>query len=59
VKSVRQSATIGWSLNESVLAVMRSKVRRVARHDYSPDAEAKAIELVLEQAELYADSRSS
>jgi type I restriction enzyme R subunit len=56
VKSVRQSATIDWNLKESVLATMRSKVRRIlARYDYPPDAEAKAIELVLEQAELFAN----
>ncbi|MGP5496689.1 type I restriction endonuclease subunit R [Corynebacterium flavescens] len=55
VKSVRQSATIDWNLKESVLAAMRSKVRRIlAKYDYPPDAEAKAIELVLEQAELLA-----
>lgn len=55
VKSVRQSATIDWNLKESVLAAMRSKVRRIlAKYDYPPDAEAKAIELVLEQAELFA-----
>lgn len=57
VKSVRQSATIDWNLKDSVLATMRSKVRRIlARYDYPPDAEAKAIELVLEQAELFADT---
>lgn len=57
VKSVRQSATIDWNLKESVLAAMRSKVRRIlAKYDYPPDAEAKAIELVLEQAEAFADS---
>lgn len=55
VKSVRQSATIDWNLKESVLATMRSKVRRIlARYDYPPDAEAKAIELVIEQAEVFA-----
>lgn len=55
VKSVRQSATIDWNLKESVLAAMRSKVRRIlAKYDYPPDAEDKAIELVLEQAELFA-----
>ena len=56
VKSVRQSATIDWNLKESVLAAMRSKVRRIlAKYDYPPDAEAKAIELVLEQAEVFAN----
>ena len=60
VKSVRQSATIDWNLKESVLAAMRSKVRRIlAKYDYPPDAEAKAIELVLEQAEAFAGSSVS
>ncbi len=55
VKAVRESATIDWNLKDSVRATMRSKVRRLlARYDYPPDAEAKAIELVLEQAELFA-----
>lgn len=58
VKSVRQSATIDWNLKESVLAAMRSKVRRIlAKYDYPPDAEDKAIELVLEQAELFANGK--
>ncbi|MBJ2119403.1 type I restriction endonuclease subunit R [Arthrobacter sp. MSA 4-2] len=60
VKSVRQSATIDWNLKESVLATMRSRVRRIlARYDYPPDAEAKAIELVLDQAELFAEHNSA
>lgn len=55
VKAVRESATIDWNLKDSVRATMRSKVRRLlARYDYPPDAEKKAIELVLEQAELFA-----
>lgn len=56
VKAVRASATIDWNLKDSVRATMRSKVRRLlARYDYPPDAEATAIELVLEQAELFAN----
>ena len=55
VTSVRSSATIDWNLKEAVRAGMRSKVRRLlARHGYPPDLEEKAIELVLEQAELFA-----
>lgn len=55
VTTIRESATIDWNLKESVRAAMRSKVRRLlARYDYPPDAEEKAIELVLEQAEVYA-----
>lgn len=56
VKTVRESATIDWNLKDSVRAAMRSKVRRLlAKYDYPPDSEAKAIELVLEQAELFAN----
>ncbi|GEK80143.1 DEAD/DEAH box helicase [Agrococcus baldri] len=55
VKAVRESATIDWNLKDSVRAAMRSRVRRLlAKFDYPPDAEAKAIDLVLEQAELFA-----
>ncbi|MFC1417809.1 type I restriction endonuclease subunit R [Streptacidiphilus cavernicola] len=55
VESVRRSATIDWNLKESVRAAMRTKVRRLlARYDYPPDFEARAVELVLEQAELFA-----
>lgn len=55
VTSVRQSATIDWNLKESVRASMRAKVRRLlAKYDYPPDLEEKAVELVLEQAELFA-----
>lgn len=59
VKAVRESATIDWSLKESVRAKMRSKVRRLlARYDYPPDAEEKAIDLVLQQAELFANGEA-
>lgn len=59
VKAVRESATIDWDIKDSVRATMRSKVRRLlARYDYPPDAEKKAIELVLEQAELFAKGES-
>ena len=55
VASVRQSATIDWTLKESVRAAMRARVRRLlAKYDYPPDLEEKAVELVLEQAELFA-----
>ncbi len=57
VTSVRQSATIDWNLKESVRAAMRAKVRRLlAKYDYPPDLEEKAVELVLEQAELFASA---
>ncbi|MGY1771633.1 type I restriction endonuclease subunit R [Blastococcus sp. SYSU D00813] len=57
VWAVRASATIDWSLKESVRAAMRSKVRRLlAKYDYPPDQEERAIELVLQQAEVFASS---
>jgi len=53
--TVQQSVTIDWNLKHSVRAAMRSKIRRLlAKYDYPPDHEDKAIELVLQQAELLA-----
>ncbi|MEV4536275.1 type I restriction endonuclease subunit R [Asanoa sp. NPDC049518] len=55
VQAVQTSATLDWSLKQSVRAAMRSKVRRLlAKYDYPPDREDKAIDLVLQQAELFA-----
>lgn len=55
VDSIRASATIDWNLKESVRATMRTRVRRLlAKYDYPPDLEEKAIELVLEQATVFA-----
>lgn len=55
VKTVRESATIDWNLKDSVRAAMRAKIRRLlARYDYPPDKEERAVELVLEQAEMFA-----
>ena len=57
VWAVQQNVTIDWSLKESVRAAMRSKVRRLlAKHGYPPDHEERAVELVLQQAELFAGS---
>ena len=55
VTAVRASTTIDWNLKDSVRAAMRAKVRRLlAKYDYPPDQEDRAVELVLEQAELFA-----
>jgi type I restriction enzyme R subunit len=55
VLAVQSSVTIDWNLKDSVRAAMRAKVRRLlAKYDYPPDLEEKAVELVLEQAELFA-----
>lgn len=59
VWAVRTSVVIDWDQKESVRAAMRSKVRRLlAKYDYPPDAEKRAIELVLEQAELFAEGET-
>jgi type I restriction enzyme R subunit len=55
VKAVRGSISIDWNMKESVRAEMRAKVKRLlTRYDYPPDKEERAIDLVLEQAELVA-----
>lgn len=57
VRAVQESATIDWNLKESVKAAMRAKVRRLlARYDYPPDKEERAVDLVIEQAELFAQA---
>ena len=57
---VRESPTFDWNLKDSVRAEMRSNVRRLlVKHGYPPDLEEKAIELVLEQAELFAGAGSA
>lgn len=60
VNAVQSSATIDWSLKHSVRAAMRSKVRRLlAKYDYPPDHEERAIELILLQAEMFAASTTA
>ncbi|MDD4540208.1 MAG: type I restriction endonuclease subunit R, partial [Lentisphaeria bacterium] len=53
VKSVRNSITIDWTVRENVRAQMRVIIKRILRrYGYPPDKQAKATELVLEQAEV-------
>jgi type I restriction enzyme R subunit len=55
VAAVRQSATIDWNLKDSARAEMRAKIKRLlTRYDYPPDKEEQAIDLVIQQAELFA-----
>lgn len=57
VWTLQQGATIDWNLKDSVKAARRAKVRRLlAKHDYLPDLEDAAVELVLRQAEQYASA---
>jgi type I restriction enzyme R subunit len=56
VVAVRESATIDWSLKESVRAGLRARVRRLLnKYDYPPDKQDRAVELVIEQAERIAN----
>jgi len=53
VKSVRNSITIDWTVRENVRAQMRVIIKRILRkYGYPPDKQARATELVLEQAEV-------
>lgn len=48
---VRKNATLDWNHKESVQAHLRRLVKRLLReYGYPPDAEAKAVATVLEQA---------
>ncbi|HEY4797882.1 MAG TPA: type I restriction enzyme endonuclease domain-containing protein, partial [Bacteroidia bacterium] len=54
---VRANATIDWTIRESARAKLMVLVRRtLKKHGYPPDLEQKAIDTVLKQAEMMADS---
>ena len=51
VEAVRRNVTIDWTVRENARAQIRVMVKRILRkYDYPPDMQAKATELVLEQA---------
>jgi type I restriction enzyme R subunit len=53
VKAIRNSITIDWTVRENVRAQMRVIIKRILRkYGYPPDKEARATELVLQQAEV-------
>jgi len=53
VKTVRQNATIDWTVRESARAKLRVMVKRLLRkYGYPPDKQEKATQTVLKQAEL-------
>jgi type I restriction enzyme R subunit len=53
VSAVRNSVTIDWTVRENVRAQMRVIIKRILRrYGYPPDKQARATELVLEQAEV-------
>lgn len=54
--TVRRNATIDWSVKETVRAKLRVMVKRILRkYSYPPDKQEKAIQTVLEQAELLSE----
>ncbi len=53
VRAVRSNLKIDWAVRENVRAEMRVIVKRILRrYGYPPDKQARATELVLEQAEV-------
>ncbi|MES2209269.1 MAG: type I restriction endonuclease subunit R [Chloroflexota bacterium] len=53
---VRKNVTIDWTVRENVRAQLRVLVKRILRkHGYPPDKQAKATQLVLEQAEVLSE----
>ena len=53
LKSIRENATIDWSLREGVRAAVRLRIKKLLRKfKYPPDATENATDQVLEQAEL-------
>lgn len=60
LETIRKNVTIDWTLKESARAHIRRLVKRVLREfGYPPDMQAEAVKLVLQQAELMADSWAS
>ncbi len=53
VETVRNNASIDWTMKESVRAKLRVMVKRILRkYGYPPDKQEKATQTVLEQAEV-------
>lgn len=56
VETVRQNASIDWTIKESVQARLRVLVRRILRkYGYPPDMQQMAVDRVLQQSEMLAD----
>ena len=53
VETVRRNVTIDWAVKESVRARLRTVVKRLLRkYGYPPDKQEKAVQTILEQAEV-------
>lgn len=54
---LRNNLSVDWSVRETVRAKMRAQIKLILkRHKYPPDLEAKAIDLVLKQAEALSEA---
>ncbi len=55
-ESIRQNASIDWTIKESVKARLKVTVKRILRkYGYPPDMQMLATETVLKQAEMSAN----
>jgi type I restriction enzyme R subunit len=53
VETVRRNVTIDWTVRENVRANLRVLIKRVlTRRGYPPGKQPRAVDLVLEQAEV-------
>lgn len=60
VATIQRSATIDWTLKETVQARMRSSIKRLlAKYKYPPDKQEKAVKLIIEQAEHLASEENN
>jgi len=60
VEIVRRDAKTDWNVKEQVRAKLRSTIKRLLlKHDYPPDKEERATQLVLEQAEVIAGEEAA
>ena len=56
VATIRRSISVDWVARDDVWAKLRTIIKRLlAKYNYPPDAEAKAIELVIRQMETFAE----
>lgn len=54
-RSIKENASIDWTMKESVRAKLKVTVKRLLRkYGYPPDMQALATETVLQQAEMIA-----
>jgi type I restriction enzyme, R subunit len=52
-ENLRKNVSVDWSIRETVRAKLRLMARRILRKNkYPPDHEARAVDLVLQQAEV-------